>query len=73
MENVDLLFTNAHVLTMNEQMHQFERGAVAIRGDSISAVGTEADILSGYSASKTIDCAGKVLMPGLAMPTRMCQ
>jgi 5-methylthioadenosine/S-adenosylhomocysteine deaminase len=65
MENVDLLFTNAHVLTMNEQMHQFERGAVAIRGDSISAVGTEADILSGYSASKTIDCAGKVLMPGL--------
>ena len=40
----DLLFVNALVLTMDEEMHQFEPGAVAIRGDSILAVGSEAEI-----------------------------
>ncbi len=61
----DLLFVNALVLTMDEEMHQFEPGAVAIRGDSILAVGSEAEIRLMYSGSQTIDCGGKVLMPGL--------
>ena len=61
----DLLFVNALVLTMDEEMHQFEPGAVAIRGDSILAVGSEAEIRLLYSGSQTIDCGGKVLMPGL--------
>jgi hypothetical protein len=34
MKNIDLLLTNAHVLTMDQQMHQFERGAVAVNGES---------------------------------------
>jgi len=61
----DLLFVNALILTMDEEMHQFEPGAVAIRGDSILAVGSEAEIRLMYSGSQTIDCGGKVLMPGL--------
>lgn len=65
MENVDLLLTNAIVLTMDRTMRKYEPGAVAVRGDSIVAVGLEKDLKSLYAPSETIDCGGKVLMPGL--------
>jgi 5-methylthioadenosine/S-adenosylhomocysteine deaminase len=65
MENIDFLLTNAHVLTMDQQMQQYERGAVAVRGDSILAVGPEDELKALYSAGQVIDCGGKVLMPGL--------
>jgi 5-methylthioadenosine/S-adenosylhomocysteine deaminase len=61
----DLLLINALVLSMDEEMHQFEPGAVAIKGDSLLAVGNEAEICKAYAATQTVDCAGKVLMPGL--------
>ena len=64
-KSADLLLTNALVLSMDDEMHQYEPGAVAISGDSILAVGPEADICKAYSAAQTIDCGGKVLMPGL--------
>ena len=38
-KSADLLLVNALVLTMDEEMHQYEPGAVAISGDSILAVG----------------------------------
>ncbi|MBI3738064.1 MAG: amidohydrolase, partial [Chloroflexi bacterium] len=44
MKTVDVLLTNAHVLTMDEQMNQYLPGAVAVSGDSIVAVGPEAEI-----------------------------
>jgi len=50
---------------MDEEMHQYEPGAVAISGDSILAVGPEVEIRKAYSAIQIIDCGGKVLMPGL--------
>jgi len=62
---VDLLMTNAVVLTMDEKLTQYEPGAVAILGNSLVAVGTEKDLLDQYLARETIDCQGKVLMPGL--------
>lgn len=65
MEPVDVLLTNAHVLTMDQQMRSYEQGAVAVTGESIVAVGDEADLKKTYTAAQTIDCAGKVLMPGL--------
>ncbi len=64
-QNVDTLFTNAIVLTMDGKLNQYDPGAVAVRGDSIVAVGSEDEIKKEYSASETIDCKGKVLMPGL--------
>ena len=64
-KSADLLLVNALVLTMDEAMHQFEPGAVAIHGDSLLAVGNEADIREMYSPARTLDCGGKVLMPGL--------
>ncbi len=65
MTQVDILLRNAHVLTMDETLTQYNRGAVAIHGDSIVAVGPEDEIEKEYSGKETIDCKGKILMPGL--------
>jgi len=64
-ESCDLLLTNAIVLTMDEEMRQYEPGAVAVKGDSILAVGPEQQLRLQYAAGEVIDCGGKVLMPGL--------
>ena len=58
----DLLLTNAVVLTMDEQFSQPEVGAVAVAGDAIVAIGRAA---LGYTAAETVDCGGRVVMPGL--------
>lgn len=63
--SADLLLINAVVLTMDDDMTIYEPGAAAIRGDQIVAVGLEADIRAGYPTAQVLDCAGKVLMPGL--------
>jgi len=62
---VDTLFINAIVLTMDGKMNQYDPGALAVKGDEIVAVGPESEIKKDYSAKETIDCGGKVLMPGL--------
>ena len=64
-QNVDTLFTNAIVLTMDGKLNQYDPGAVAVKSDSIVAVGPEAEIVKEYSANEIMDCGGKVLMPGL--------
>ncbi len=65
MQTVDWLLTNAIVLTMDEEFHQYEPGAVAIHGDSIVAVGPSAELQQSFAATHTLDCNGRVLMPGL--------
>jgi len=61
----DILLYNAIVLTMDAEFRQYKPGAVAIRADQILAVGLQEDILDQFSAPETLDCAQKVLMPGL--------
>jgi 5-methylthioadenosine/S-adenosylhomocysteine deaminase len=58
----DLLLTNAVVLTMDPHFTVHRAGAVAVTGDSIAAVGPDA---LAYEAAETIDCGGRVVMPGL--------
>ena len=58
----DLLLTNGVVLTMDPQFTVHRAGGVAVTGDSIVAVGPGA---LTYQAAETIDCAGRVVMPGL--------
>ncbi|MBU0511280.1 MAG: amidohydrolase family protein [Chloroflexi bacterium] len=65
MKTIDILLTNAIVLTMDKDFHQYEPGAVAVTGDSIVAVGPAEEIAQTYIAKEIIDCGGKVLMPGL--------
>jgi 5-methylthioadenosine/S-adenosylhomocysteine deaminase len=58
----DLLLTNAVILTMDAQFTIHQSGGVAIAGDSILGVGPEA---TSFDAAATIDCGGRVVMPGL--------
>ncbi len=64
-KNADILLTNAALITLDEQYHQFEPGALAVGGESILAAGPQDQICAQYQAAQTIDCGGKVLMPGL--------
>src|ERR1051325_11298196 len=58
----DVLLTNAVVLTMDGRFAVHRPGAVAVTGESIAAVGPDA---LAYQAAETIDCGGRVVMPGL--------
>jgi 5-methylthioadenosine/S-adenosylhomocysteine deaminase len=58
----DLLLTNALVLTMDERFTIHQDGAVAIAGESIVDLG---DVADRYDAAETVDCGGRVVMPGL--------
>lgn len=64
-QQIDTLFINAIVLTMDEKLTQYDPGALAVQGDSIIAVGFEEQLKKDFSAKEVIDCGGKVLMPGL--------
>ncbi len=60
----DLLITDAHVITMDDRGREFERGAVAVKGPRIAAVGSSDDLAKAYTADRLLDAAGKVLLPG---------
>ncbi len=64
-QQVDILLIGGTVVTMNEAYTVFADGAVAIAGDSIVAVGPTAVLAQTYTATETINCQGKVIMPGL--------
>jgi 5-methylthioadenosine/S-adenosylhomocysteine deaminase len=65
MKSADFLLTNAHILTMDNEMNQVVDGALATQGDTILAVGPSAELAAEYQAAQVIDCGGKILMPGL--------
>ncbi len=63
-QSVDTIITHAKVVTLDPNDHIAE--SVALKGDRIVAVGSEADIAKlRTSSTKTIDAAGKTLLPGL--------
>ncbi len=64
-QKADWLFTNAIVLAMDEAMHIYEPGAVAVSGNTIVGVGAQSELEKRFSAEHKFDCGGKVLMPGL--------
>lgn len=63
--NVDKLLINAHVICMDDNFKQYEKGAVAVVGDHIAAVGFQDDLQKEYQPEELVDCEGKILMPGL--------
>lgn len=64
-EQVDYLLSGGFVVTMNKSFDLFPDGAIAVRDDTIVAVGPAQDIAGAYTANETIDCTGRVLIPGL--------
>jgi 5-methylthioadenosine/S-adenosylhomocysteine deaminase len=65
--SVDLLVTGATIVTMDHERRVIENGAIAVRGDSIVAIGPrDASFFpKGITAKQTIDAKGKLIMPGL--------
>ena len=64
-QKADKLFINAHVLCMDDDFNRYDKGAVAVVGDHIQAVGEADKLQKEFKAQEVIDCAGKILMPGL--------
>src|ERR1700752_1181033 len=63
-QSVDLIVTHGIVVTMNGARTIYQDGSVAIRGDSIVAVGPRAEIEAKYNAAQTIDAHGGLGLPG---------
>jgi 5-methylthioadenosine/S-adenosylhomocysteine deaminase len=63
---VDLIIRNGLVMTMEGKgVGLIEDGAVAIKGNTIQAVGSTLDITRSFSAEREIDAKDKLVMPGL--------
>lgn len=63
----DILLKNAVVITMDAQRRVLHSGAVAVQDELILEVGDSAALCAKYEAGagRVIDCAGKILLPGL--------
>ena len=61
---VDLLVKGGTVVTMDAERRIIENGEIAVRGDSIVAVGPSPLFPKGVSAKETIDARGKLVLPG---------
>jgi cytosine/adenosine deaminase-related metal-dependent hydrolase len=64
-QSVDLIVTNALVVTMNDRKDIHENGAVAIKGSRIVGVGPARTIASQFTATRTLDARGDIVMPGM--------
>lgn len=63
-ERCDLLVRGGHVLTMDAARTVHPRGAIAVRGTRIVAVGPEPEMLAGWRASRVLDAGGALVHPG---------
>jgi 5-methylthioadenosine/S-adenosylhomocysteine deaminase len=63
-EKVDLIIAGGTVVTMNGSRVVYDDGAVAVRGDTIVAVGPRVALEAKYDSAQTIDASGKLVFPG---------
>src|ERR1700752_4187162 len=61
---VDLIISGGIVVTMDGGRNIYPDGSVAVRGDSIMAAGSRAEIEARYKGAQTIDARGKLVLPG---------
>ena len=60
-----LIVGNGRVITRDAEKPYLEHGAVAIDGDTIVAVGDEAELMAANPGYEYVDAHGGVIMPGL--------
>jgi 5-methylthioadenosine/S-adenosylhomocysteine deaminase len=63
-EKADLLISGGTVVTMDASRAILEDGAVAVKGDTIVAVGPRNELEARYAAKQTIDARGGLVLPG---------
>ncbi|MFZ1701622.1 MAG: amidohydrolase [Pyrinomonadaceae bacterium] len=62
---VDLLIVGGTIVTMNAKREIIENGAIGIANGSIKIMGTRSIVARNVRARRTINAAGKVIIPGL--------
>src|SRR5438445_2935513 len=60
-----LLISGGAVVTMDPRHRVIEDGAILINGDHIVEIGKRSDLVGKFSARRTINAMGKVIIPGL--------
>ena len=60
----DLIVTGGTVVTMDGARTIIDDGAVVVKGDTIVAVGSRAELESRYRAKASIEATGKLVLPG---------
>ncbi len=60
----DTIIQNARVISMNERREIFPKGAIAIAGNRIAAVGPEREVLPAWTARRVLDAQGGLVHPG---------
>lgn len=63
-QSADLIVSGGTVVTMDGARAIYHDGSVAVRGDSIIAVGPRAEVEAKYKGEKTIDARGRLVLPG---------
>lgn len=63
-EKVDLIVHNGTIYTVNETNEKAE--AMAVRNDSIIAIGAEREIMNHFQSKNTVDLRRKFIYPGFA-------
>lgn len=65
MNTVDTLFFNARIVTVDSQFKLIENGALTVRDGIIERVWSPSGDAPLPQAAESLDCSGKLLMPGL--------
>jgi 5-methylthioadenosine/S-adenosylhomocysteine deaminase len=63
-QDVDLIVSGGIVVSMDSARTIYQDGSVAVRGDSIVAVGPRADVEARFKGAQTIDAHGALILPG---------
>jgi 5-methylthioadenosine/S-adenosylhomocysteine deaminase len=64
-ERADVIIRGGWVVTMDGSSRVIENGAVVVRRERIVEVGPLAEVAAKYTAARTIDARGRIVMPGL--------
>ena len=65
LEPVDILLSAGTVITMNSSQEVIDDGAVAVRGDTIVAVGPRSELEANFRARETLAYPQDLILPGL--------
>lgn len=64
-QSVDLIILGGTIVTMDAESRVIKNGSIAIKGDSIVAIGTSKSVSNKYSSRRKIYARNKVVIPGL--------
>lgn len=63
-QHADTIITGGTVVTMDSDHHIYSDGAVVVKGDTIIAVGSRAELEAKYDSQQTIDAKDSLVLPG---------